>query len=83
VRIPWRRDTGRFQGLAVGLALACPLILAGCGNPGKGTVRVSPKARARLSSPFGPKAKDSKGRPIGGKPAGFKKDRVSASSPKP
>jgi hypothetical protein len=82
VRIPWRRDTRRFQGLAVGLALACPLILAGCGNPGAGTVRVSPRTRARLSSPFGPKAKDSKGRPIGGKPAGFK-DRVSALSPKP
>jgi hypothetical protein len=67
----------------MGLALACPLILAGCGNPGAGTVRVSPKTRALLSSPFAPKAKDSKGRPIGGKPAGFKKDRVSALSPKP
>jgi len=82
VRIPSRRDTGRFQGLAMGLALACPLILAGCGNPGEGTVRVSPKARARLSSPFAPKAKDSKGRPIGGKRVGIK-DWVSALSPKP
>jgi hypothetical protein len=82
VRIPSRRDTGRFHGLATGLALAGPLLLAGCGNPGEGTVQISPEARARLSSQFGPKAKDSRGRPIGGKPVGIK-DRVSVSSPTP
>ena len=82
MRIPTRRDTERFRGLATGGALAVSLLMAGCGNPGEGTVHVSPEARARLTSPFGPDAKDRKGRPIGGKKVGIK-DRVSALSPTP
>jgi hypothetical protein len=82
LRIHSRRDTGRFQKLAKRLALAVPRLMAGCGNPREGTVQISPAARVRLSSQFGPRAKDSGGRPIGGKQVGIK-DRVSELSPTP
>jgi hypothetical protein len=82
VRIPTRRNTERFRGLATAWALAVSLLVAGCGNPGEGTVHVSPETRARLTSPFGPDAKDFRRRPIGSKKVGIK-DRVSGLSRMP
>lgn len=66
-----QRDLAHLHRLATGLALAGVLGIGGCGNPGEGTIQVSPEARARLSPPVpvltrGPKARLVGERPIGG-----------------
>jgi hypothetical protein len=52
--------------------LAGVLLIAGCGNPGEGTVKVSPEARARLT-PYVPVAiSGPKGRIVERQPIGIK-----------
>ena len=46
------------------LALAGMLTVVGCGNPGEGTVRVSPEARARLTPRVPVTTRGPKGRRI-------------------
>ena len=47
-----RRLVERLFRSAACLPLAGLLAVAGCGNPGEGTARVSPEARARLAPPL-------------------------------
>jgi hypothetical protein len=70
------RDPASRRRLATSLALAGVLGLAGCNQPGEGTVQVSPEARARLLprvpvTTRGPKGRGVEQRPIGIKDRGI------------
>jgi hypothetical protein len=54
------------------LALTGVLAVAGCGNPGEGTVQVSPEARARLRPREPIMTKGRKNQPVGQRPIGIK-----------
>ena len=54
------------------LALAGLAAVAGCGNPGEGTIRVSPEARARLVPHVPVMTKAPKGRIVEQRPIGIK-----------
>jgi hypothetical protein len=67
---PQHGDPASRHRLATSLALAGVLGLAGCRQPGEGTVQVSPEARARLSprvpvTTRGPRGPVVEQRPIG------------------
>jgi hypothetical protein len=62
------------------LALAGTLGIAGCDNPGEGTVQVSPEARARLMPRVPVTTKGPKGRIVEQRPIGIKNRGVTSTS---
>jgi hypothetical protein len=67
-----RRLVESFFRYTACLALAGMLAVVGCGNPGEGTVLVSPEARARLTPRLPATVKGSKSRLVGERPIGIK-----------
>jgi hypothetical protein len=74
---PGRRIEVLLRSVAC-LPLACLLAVAGCGNPGEGTVKVSPEARARLAPPAPAPVKGSKKQHVGERSIGIRSRNVSS-----
>jgi hypothetical protein len=77
---PRPTDPASRHRLATSLALAGVLGLAGCRQPGEGTVQVSPEARARLLPRVPVTTRGSKGRVVEQRPIGIKDRRISRTS---
>jgi hypothetical protein len=69
---PSHRKAASRHRLATSLALAGALGLAGCRQPGEGTVQVSPEGRARLSPRVPVATRGPKGRVVEQRPIGIK-----------
>jgi hypothetical protein len=76
---PQRKPAIRHR-FATCLALASALGLAGCRQPGEGTVQVSPEARARLLPRVPVTTRGPKGQGVEQRPIGIKDRRISRAS---
>jgi hypothetical protein len=61
-------------------SLLLPSALVGCGNPGEGTVRVSPEALRRLGPHVAERPKSNKLKSVAGMPLSIK-ERAASSKP--
>ena len=77
---PPHRDAASRHRLATRLALTGALGLAGCRQPGEGTVQVSPEARARLLPGVPVTTRGPKGRVVEPRPIGIKDRGISRTS---